>query len=115
MAALRAHRTRQLEERLVWGAAWQDTGLVFTQKNGALIGPNWLSKRFRRLIQGPPPIRFHALRHTWATLSLRAGVERWAVADIAGHSSVSETTACHAIPAKLRDASAKVAALIFER
>jgi len=30
VAALRSHRARQVQERLAWGPAWIDTGLVFT-------------------------------------------------------------------------------------
>ncbi len=34
VAALKAHRTRQLEERLVAGGGWEDHGLVFTSPIG---------------------------------------------------------------------------------
>jgi integrase len=116
--ALKAHRSRQGEERLRWGTLWQDTGLVFTREDGSPIDPNWLSRRFSRQVKsaGLPVIRFHALRHTWATLSLKAGVELWAVADLAGHSNVSVTDRFyrHAIPSKLREASEKVAGIIFD-
>ncbi|MGH2722036.1 MAG: tyrosine-type recombinase/integrase [Actinomycetota bacterium] len=103
---------------VAWGELWNDTGLVFTRENGNPIDPNWLSKRFNRLVRDAalPLIRFHALRHTWATLSLQAGVELWAVADLAGHSNVSVTDRVyrHAIPSRLRDASDRLSGLLFQ-
>ena len=49
IAVLREHRSRQLEERLAWGPAWTDTGLVFTRENGSEIHPQRFSQYFRRL------------------------------------------------------------------
>jgi integrase len=40
VAALRAHRTRQLEQRLAVGERWQDSGLVFTWPDGRPIHPH---------------------------------------------------------------------------
>jgi integrase len=39
VAALKAHRARQLAERLAWGSAWVDTGLVFTREDGTPLRP----------------------------------------------------------------------------
>ena len=36
---LRLHRVRQLEERLQWGAAWTDTGLVSPPRTAPRSGP----------------------------------------------------------------------------
>jgi hypothetical protein len=38
--ALRAHRARQLEERLAAGGDWQDMGLVFTTRRGTPLLPS---------------------------------------------------------------------------
>ncbi len=61
VAALRRWRIRQSEERLEWGAAWSDTGLVFTGENGVLVHPDTMSFWFERQVRsaGVPPIRFH--------------------------------------------------------
>lgn len=40
-------------------------------------------------------IRFHDLRHTWATLTLEAGVPAYVVADPLGHSSIVVTMGTH--------------------
>lgn len=54
--------------------------------------------------------------HTWAALSLQAGVELWAVADLAGQSKVSVTYRVyrHAIRSGLRDASDRLSGLLFQ-
>src|SRR5829696_844042 len=38
--ALRTWRARQAEERLAFGPAWHDTGLVFSREDGSLIHPD---------------------------------------------------------------------------
>lgn len=48
-AALRAHRTAQLEERMRWGPAWVDTGLVFTHPDGSELHPDSITKRLKRI------------------------------------------------------------------
>lgn len=68
-AALGAFRKRQLEERLAWGPAWNDTGYVFTIEDGTALHPQQVSVIFKRLAReaGLPEIRLHDLRHTAAT------------------------------------------------
>jgi integrase len=62
---------------------------------------------------GLPAIRFHDIRHTYASLALAAGVHPKVVSDRMGHSSITITldTYSHAIPALQEEAAAKVAAL----
>jgi integrase len=114
---LREWRKHQLEERLAWGPAWQDTGRVFTREDGTDLSPNGVSQTFAALVracEGLPGIRLHDLRHTHATLALQAGVHVKVVAERLGHSSVKVTLDIysHAIPAMQEDAAAKVAQLI---
>lgn len=117
VASLKAWRKRQASERLAWGAAYQRSGLVFTREDGALVAPRWLDKRFTRLQQlaGARHIRFHDLRHTWATLALQAGVHVKVVSERLGHASVVITmdVYSHVIPAMQSDAAATVAALVM--
>jgi integrase len=117
VGALRDHRRRQLEERISWGPAWQDTGLVFTREDGTLIHPDRLTKSFNRHVNGSglPRIRLHDLRHTHATLALQAGIHPKVVSERLGHATVSITldTYSHAIPAMQQDAAERVAELVF--
>jgi integrase len=94
VAALRAHRARQAEERLALGEAWHDrTGLVFTSAVGTpLDGVNLLKQFYALLGQlGLPRVRLHDLRHLQATILLAAGVHPKVVAERLGHSRVEVT------------------------
>ena len=42
---LRVWRKAQLAERLAWGAAWTDSGRVFTREDGTPLRPEWISTR----------------------------------------------------------------------
>jgi integrase len=91
--ALRSHRTRQLQERLRLGEAWEDRDLVFPSEVGrSLDGPNVL-KTYYRVIKkaGLPRIRFHDLRHTAATLLLLQGVPAKVVSEMLGHANIAIT------------------------
>jgi integrase len=116
--ALRAHKARQLRERLSAGPLWEDTGLVFTRENGSLINPDlfsddWFNKH--RKAADLPVIRFHDLRHTYATLSLSAGIPLKVVSQRLGHASIVITADLyqHVTPQLEEDAAAKVANLIL--
>jgi integrase len=117
VAALRAHRKLQREERLAWGEAWEDTGLVFTQEDGTLIHPHQFSRFFERHVQrsGLPRIRLHDVRHSYATAALAAGIPAKVVSERLGHANVSITldTYSHVLPALQEDAAHKVARLIL--
>lgn len=117
VAVLKAHRTRQKVERLAAGEAWQGRGLVFCRETGQPVSPDYFSEMFRQHVRraGLPAIRLHDLRHTWATLALRAGIHPKVVSDRLGHSTIAITldTYSHAIPAMQAEAAEQVAALIF--
>ncbi len=113
--ALRTHRTAQLEERLAWGEAYEDRGLVFTRENGAPIHPDtfaqWFPKHVNRA--GVPSIRFHDVRHTHASLALQAGVPVKVVSERLGHASAGFTldVYAHVMPGMQAEAAKTVAAL----
>jgi integrase len=117
LSALRAHRARQGRERMQWGSAYEDHGLVFARENGEPIHPDSLTARFKQLITnaGLRDIRLHDLRHTYATVALEAGVAGKVVSERLGHSNVAFTlnTYAHVSPVLDRSAADNVAALIF--
>ncbi|MFK7919726.1 MAG: site-specific integrase [Ilumatobacter sp.] len=79
MQTLRAQRKQQAEERLRAGPAWSaGSDLVFLTELGEHEHPDHSSRRFKNLVTAAdvPLIRLHDLRHTNATLSLKAGVHR---------------------------------------
>ncbi len=90
---LRAHRTRQLEERLQAGARWQDHGLVFCTRHGTPIIPRNLVRSFKALLKRAelPDIRFHDLRHSCASMLAAAGLSAREAMDLLGHTNVATT------------------------
>jgi integrase len=64
-----------------------------------------------------PRIRLHDLRHTRATLALRAGIHPKVVSERLGHATVSITldTHSHPIPAMQEEAAERIAGLVAAR
>jgi integrase len=93
VAALRSHRTRQRQERLAAGAAYDEGDLVCCLEDGRPLHPKTLSYYFARHVKrlDLPRIRLHDLRHTHATLALQAGVHPRVVQERLGHANVSIT------------------------
>ena len=109
MTALRGHRKAQAAERLLAGPDYTDQGLVFAEPDGSPIHPDRSASGSRTgwSRSGLPRIRFHDLRHTYATLALPAGVHPKVVAEVLGHASISITLDIysHAIPAMQESAA----------
>jgi integrase len=87
------HRKRQLEARLKLDMHYTDLDLVFATPDGHPLHPNSVALRYNRLIARAdiPRIRFHDLRHTFATLMLANGEHPKVVQEILGHSDVGMT------------------------
>jgi integrase len=101
--ALKAHRKRQLEERMRFAESYEDRGLVFSTTVGTPVDPDNLVKRsFKPLLEkaGLPEIRFHDLRHTCATLLLGRSVHPKIVQELLGHATIAMTldTYSHYLP-----------------
>jgi integrase len=113
--SLRAHRRRQLEERLLAGPAWTDSRYVFVDELGVPYHPGRLSELFGRSCRavGVPPIRLHDLRHTMATAALQAGIHPKVVQERLGHSSIAITldSYSHVAPTLQREAADKLGQL----
>ncbi len=115
---LRAHRKKQLEWKLRAGSAWQETGLVCTWENGEPINPPSLGSSFRRKArEAGLAISFHDLRHTHASLLLKAGVPLKVVQERLGHSQITVTgdTYTHLLPTMQREAALKLEQLLKEK
>ncbi|MDF9812975.1 tyrosine-type recombinase/integrase [Streptomyces sp. SPB162] len=66
-----------------------ESSRVWTHENGEPLHPDWISRRFNRLVElsGLPPVRLHDTRHLSATLALLGGADIKVVQERLGHSS----------------------------
>ena len=116
---LQAHRVVQDQERATAGQAWDPSyDLVLCDGTGRPEHPDRFSRQFQRYVKATdlPPLRGpHNLRHTWATLALRAGVHPKVVSDRLGHATIAVTidTYSHVAPSLDAAAADAVAADIF--
>jgi len=99
-----------LADRAKLGKPLMEEDLVFTCQDGSPLDPNAVTHTFSRLVRkaGFPHIRLHDLRHTHATLMLKAGVHPKIVSERLGHASISITldTYSHVLPG-LQEAAAQ--------
>jgi integrase len=119
---LRTHRARQNELRLALGIGalrLDDLVFVAVEEQGGLkpLHPETLAKTFKRRARraGVPVIRFHDLRHTWASLALRAGESPKVVQERLGHKSIQITLDIysHVAPGMQKTAANNAAARVF--
>ena len=113
--ALRRWRVHQLEERLLAGDRWTDSGFVFTSAVGTPIEPRNFTRSFKQLLVklGLPELRLHDLRHSCASLLLAQGATYHEIRDALGHSRVSTTMDIyvHSMPEAKRGAADRMDAL----
>ena len=76
VAHLRRHRTAQRQAHLAAGVGWAEDDFVFTSRRGAPLDPSNLTGAWHAFTEaaGVGRVRFHALRHTAATVLPTAGV-----------------------------------------
>jgi integrase len=90
---------------------------VSIERSPSNSGSANVSRFFRQAVKRAllPAIRLHDLRHTPATLTLRAGIHPKVLSERLGHASISITldTYSHAIPAMQEKAAQRIANLIF--
>jgi integrase len=108
--ALRSHLERQLAEIDRVGSLWSENGLIFASETGEPLDRRTVTNmKFKPLLKwaGLPPVRFHDLRHTCATLLLTRNVNPKIVSEMLGHSSIAITldTYSHVLP-NMRDQAA---------
>jgi integrase len=92
--ALRRHRKQQTKHRMQLGDSWEDNNLVFPNAWGRFMATDYFVRReFKRILDraGLPHIRFHDLRHTFATLQLGNQQPIKIVSEMMGHSRTAIT------------------------
>jgi len=108
-ATLRYDKKEQSERRLLLGEGYTDADFVIEQGDGTPRDPDVASHHFQGLTAalGIHGVRFHDLRHAYATSLLKAGVHPKIVSEALGHSSTAFTldTYSHVVPS-MQDAAA---------
>jgi integrase len=113
---LRQVQGEQLLLQIEIGGEWNSAGFVFTDPSGAPLDPDRVTRAFMRISKsaGLTGLRLHDLRHTHATLMLKAGVPAKVVSERLGHASISTTIDIysHVLPGMQEDAVAKFSRLL---
>ena len=93
VSALRRVKKKQLENRLLYGECWADTGFVFTDDLGLHLKPQNVYREFKRMAAaiGFPDARFHDLRHSYAVAAIRSGDDIKTVQENLGHATAAFT------------------------
>jgi integrase len=127
VSLLKEHKRAQAELKMANRTAYHDLGLVFAKEWGHLHGredslglplqANNLGQReFARAIKAAKvrAITVHGLRHTSATLLLKAGVPPQVVQRRLGHKRIEITLGiyAHVLPSMQQDAARRLGALL---
>ena len=90
---LRNVKHKQLENKMLYGPAWENSGFVFTNELGHHLFASTVYKSFKRVMEeiGSPETRFHDLRHSYAVASIRSGDDIKTVQDNLGHATAAFT------------------------
>jgi integrase len=106
VTALREHRRQQLELRIALGMGKPDgDDLIFPDHDFGYQSPRNFSTAWQRTVKrlGLPPIRWHAWRHTHASMLIDAKVDIATIAKRLGHSSPATTLSTYAHCFKIGD------------
>jgi integrase len=118
LKVLKQYKTWQNKEKLKLGELWQEHDRLFTQWNGSPIFPDTPSKLFQEFRErnNLPPLTFHQLRHTNASLMIAQGVDVTTVGKRLGHSTPSTTMKvyAHALKRPDKEAAAKLDSLFSD-
>ena len=113
----RVYRFDQELLRIQLGIGLNADDFVFIRPDGSPINPNAVTLAFRRIIRraGLKDIRIHDLRHTHASLMLKAGIHPKVVSERLGHANIGITLDLysHVLPG-LQEAAAEKFDRIFE-
>ncbi len=110
--ALKKHCVNQEKVRIKADEKWNERGIVFTNKYGGFMRPDTVLDTFHQLLKdaGLPPMRFHDLRHSAATILFVAGVNPKVIQELLGHSKISITLEIysHVLPSMQQEAASKM-------
>ena len=85
---------KQNRQRLLAGSSWDNVyDMVFTRDNGMFIRFKTLYVHFKALVSrlNRPEVRFHDIRHTYATLAIQSEIDFKTLSLSLGHATVAFT------------------------
>ncbi len=93
ISLLRSWKRQQQEYAMARGAGWSDETYVLLKPDGSQYEPVDLLYSLRKAKKALdlPPVSFHDLRHTYATILLENGVPLKTVSELLGHTDISTT------------------------
>lgn len=97
---------------------YDETGLVFTDKNASPLNPDKLARQFEKAVEraGVPRIRFHGTRHTYATSMLQDRIPLKTVSEMLGHTSIRITADIYShVTSEMQEEAAEAAGAILRR
>ena len=97
ISLFRDQQRRRARYRMAAKGEWPDNGLLFVLPDGRSPHPERFSREFTRFLNATKQrtIKFHGLRHTWATRALEASVPLSVVSERLGHSDERITAAVY--------------------
>ena len=116
---LRQNKGAQILRKIELESIWHSEGFVFTHSDGAPLDPEKVTKEFSKVTHqaGMKGVRLHDLRHSHASLMLKAGVQPKVISERLGHSSISVTMDIygHVLPGLQEDAARRFSTLLNQR
>lgn len=91
--ALEIQKQRQDKIRQKYQLIYEDEGFVFARYDGRCLEQGGFMRKYHEFLRkyGLPSIRFHDLRHTFASLLLEAGESPKVIQELLGHSTITTT------------------------
>lgn len=113
---LNQHKAKQEEAAAKSDNLWHGSERLFTTRDGKPAHPEWPSQWFPKFLKRKnlPPLPFHGLRHTAATMMIAQGANIKNLSSRLGHSNISTTgnIYAHALKSVDRDIADKTDAFI---
>lgn len=93
LAQLEIHKKKQIELKSKAESLYTDNNLIFATDFGTYIDPSNLNRRFKKALVKADltPIKFHSLRHTYATRLFENDIQPKVVSDLLGHKDITTT------------------------